>query len=503
MRKHLKTLLPIVLVVALAMALSIAVFASDSTNEAKIGDTEYATLEEAVAASNASANGETIVLLKDISRTVATMGFSKSTTINLNGHTVSATDPASTGTPIMVVSAPNVTLTLSGNGTFNVAQKFLQISSKNDGAKIIVDGTDSGIVINQSAPQAVLMINSGTGTEFTNAHVYATANAEFFPIASGTVTFNDSTLVASNLSARLFSYKTAGVKFVFNNTYAYAGKQIFVGNVFSATDDNFKVDNPADFVMLDAKNSFFHATAVASASNITSFGGAGKVRVSGTMNFDNCELMAYRIFENGASSGVTGLQGGELEDGYTLNINCTNSTLQALTHTNSGQIVRGHVNYRFEDCNLGLLSNGGLGGYTSGEYITVINCHFSKNVMDDTTVKGWLEVNSIKEGDGNVFCYDVTNPEYPFYLCNEEKKPVQPDNVLFNNFNFNLNANGAPTFPLKGTSTTDAGFNNTTYGGNFTIKHGMLEAISGINGSYLKYTPLPHLTVLYPAPPPR
>ena len=174
MKKHLKTLLPIVLVIALALALSIAVFASGSTNEAKIGDTEYATLEEAVTAANASGNA-TIVLLKDINRTVTKMGFTKNTTIDLNGHTVSATNPASTADPLMAVSAPNVTLTLSGKGTFNVAQKFLQISSNNDGAKIIVNGTDSGIVINQSAPQAALMINSGAGAEFTNAHVYATA----------------------------------------------------------------------------------------------------------------------------------------------------------------------------------------------------------------------------------------------------------------------------------------------------------------------------------------
>ena len=487
MKKHLKTLLPIVLVIALALALSIAVFASGSTNEAKIGDTEYATLEEAVEASNASASGETIVLLKDINRTVTKMGFTKSTTIDLNGHTVSAINPANKADPLMAVGK-NATLKLIGKGTLNINQRFLQISSNNDGARIVIEGTDSGIVINHNSNEAAMMLNSGDGAELTNTHFYATQSTEFFQISSGTVAFNDSTLVASNPKARLFSYKKAGVKFVFNNTYACAGKQIFVGNVFSETDENIKVDNPADFVMLDAKNSFFHAPEVSEASNITAFGGKGKIRISGTMNFDNCELMAYRIFENGAGSGVTGLNGGEFEDGYTLNINCTNSTLQALTHTNSGQIVRGYANYRFENCNLGLYVNGGLGGFTSGEYITVINCHFSRNVMADSTAKSWLEVNSLKEGDGNVFCYDATNTEFPYYLCEESKKPVvQPSQVLFNNLNMNIKDRN-PAFPLIGTSTADKAYQNATFGGRMNIKLGRLDAVSGINGSFLKYT---------------
>ena len=489
MKKYLKVLLPLVLVLALAMALSIVAFADDSANEAKIGNTGYATLEEAVAAAQ---DGDTVVVLKDINRAIAKLNISKDITIDLNGRTVTATAPTDPAEPLVVLNAEDTVVTFTGSGTINVAQRFLQISSGKDGSKFIFNGTGSGIIIKHSAKQAVLMINSGDGAEFTNTHIYASADygsSPFFPILSGTVSFKDCTVIGSHKNARMFNYKSAGVKFVFDGTYVAAGKTVFNGDAFNATDETKKLDNPADFVMLDARNSTFQTPDVSSTPNIMNFGGAGYIKVSGTMNFDNCEITSYRIFENGANSGVDGVEGGALADGYTLNINCTNSNLNVLSHTNSGQILRGFINYRFEDCNFGILANGGIGGYTKGEYITVINCHFGRDPRKDSNMKNFLLVNSPKDGSGDLAVYyDVTNPEYPFYLCEESKKPVvQPDSILFHNYNLNVK-DKALASPLIGTSTTDPSVNDTNLGGNFSVKYGKFEAVSGINGSYLKYT---------------
>lgn len=488
MKKYLKVLLPLVLVLALAMALSVVAFADTSANEAKIGNTEYATLEEAVTAANA---GDTVVLIKDINRAVTSIAPTKSISLDMNGHEMNVTAPSDISTPLFHVGTNNVTFTLKGEGTINVAQVFMQLDSNKTGTKLVIAGTDSGIVINSTAAKAAMILNSGLGADVTNAHFYMSGDYNpFFMISSGTLAFEDSTVVASHANSRLFSYKKAGTAFTFKNTYAKAGKSIFLGDAYHDTDDSKKLDNPADFVMLDAKDSVFHALDVANTPFIMNFGGGGKIRISGTMNFDNCELASYRIFEIGANSGVSGLNGGELEDGYTLNINCTNSNINVLSHTNSGQILRGLVNYRFEDCNLGILANGGIGGYTDGNYITVVNCHFGRDPRSDTSMKNYLLVNSPKDGSGNLAVYyDVTNPEYPFYLCEESKKPtVQPDSILFHNYNMNTK-NANPAFPLIGVDgPTDTTLNNLTYGGNYSIKWGRLEPVSDISGSYVKYT---------------
>lgn len=78
----------LMLVMMLSFA-SVVAFADDgnSTNVAKIGETEYATLAEAIAAAK---DGETVTLLADITSVGApvTVPAGVTATLDLNGHTL-------------------------------------------------------------------------------------------------------------------------------------------------------------------------------------------------------------------------------------------------------------------------------------------------------------------------------------------------------------------------------------------------------------------------------
>ena len=101
---------------------SVSVFAADGDNEARVGDTEYATLQEAI---DAAGNGDTVTLLKDLTfeSTLANAGkgvfnISKDDkiTIDLNGKTINVTDN-STGNFIVFYNYGDLTIK---NGTVNL-----------------------------------------------------------------------------------------------------------------------------------------------------------------------------------------------------------------------------------------------------------------------------------------------------------------------------------------------------------------------------------------------
>ena len=101
---------------------SVSVFAADGDNEARVGDTEYATLQEAI---DAAGNGDTVTLLKDLTfeSTLANAGngvfnISKDDkiTIDLNGKTINVTDN-STGNFIIFYNYGDLTIK---NGTVNL-----------------------------------------------------------------------------------------------------------------------------------------------------------------------------------------------------------------------------------------------------------------------------------------------------------------------------------------------------------------------------------------------
>ena len=81
MNKILKTLLTVVLFFSVGTAINVKA----EGNVAKIGDTEYATLADAISAAN---EGDTIVLIDNVSD-ISTLYIEKNITIDLNGHTIS------------------------------------------------------------------------------------------------------------------------------------------------------------------------------------------------------------------------------------------------------------------------------------------------------------------------------------------------------------------------------------------------------------------------------
>ena len=132
-----KKILATILALVLALGLTATVWAADvsgstSTKAAKIGGTEYGTLQDAI---NAASDGEnTVVILKDLTESI-TIASDKTITIDLNGHTLTNTDGQHTITN-------NGTLTIIGTGTVdNVTHQRAAIV--NNGTATLNGGTYS------------------------------------------------------------------------------------------------------------------------------------------------------------------------------------------------------------------------------------------------------------------------------------------------------------------------------------------------------------------------
>lgn len=119
-KKPLRILSIVTLLLCLFAAFSMTAFAVETGNAAKIGDTEYATLAEAVKAvkKNTTATPTTITLLKDqnISSLMVGHQYPQNIIVDLNGHTLSSSAIALTayrsGTTLKVKNG-----TISGNST--------------------------------------------------------------------------------------------------------------------------------------------------------------------------------------------------------------------------------------------------------------------------------------------------------------------------------------------------------------------------------------------------
>ena len=127
----------LLLFVAVVLAPIMAVKAEES-NVAKIGEMEYATLEEAI--SKASAN-DTIVLLKDANMTVG-QSIHKNLTLNLNGHNVTA--------PSKTFSVENATFTITGKGmvsevTADYAPIYIKGSTDKNASNYTVVNIDENV----------------------------------------------------------------------------------------------------------------------------------------------------------------------------------------------------------------------------------------------------------------------------------------------------------------------------------------------------------------------
>ncbi|MEE1069683.1 MAG: InlB B-repeat-containing protein [Paludibacteraceae bacterium] len=108
----------------------------DDNNVARIGDTYYTNLDEAVAYANENADAE-IVLLKDIDR-ADRITLTKSTTINLNGNKLSKTDGG-----WLIFVKEGATLTINGETENSAIHGGISLGAmtNNNGSLVINGGT--------------------------------------------------------------------------------------------------------------------------------------------------------------------------------------------------------------------------------------------------------------------------------------------------------------------------------------------------------------------------
>ena len=159
-----KKVLATILALVMALGLTTAAWA-DEAKVAKIGDTEYATLQEAV---NAAAEGQTIVLLKDVEiADVVTVG--KKVVLDMNGKKLynSTTDiwNESTGAWSLISVRGNGDLTITGNGTFAAKENDCYAVDVQAGGKVTIqNGTFIGNIHAVYVYTGTAIINGGTYT---------------------------------------------------------------------------------------------------------------------------------------------------------------------------------------------------------------------------------------------------------------------------------------------------------------------------------------------------
>ena len=161
--KHFSKILFLVLALALVIS-AVAIFSSaDASVGAKIGDTSYATLADAL---DAAQDGETITLLANQTHQTEVAVSGKTVTINLNGKTLTAE-------AALFVAGKNGVINVVGSGAL-----------KSKSAPIAKSGSDStGAAIN---------IGNGTGTITVDDSIstLAAADIRIFDTQAGTLSTN-------------------------------------------------------------------------------------------------------------------------------------------------------------------------------------------------------------------------------------------------------------------------------------------------------------------------
>lgn len=164
-----KKVLATVLALVMALGLTTAAWAEGegAAKVAKIGDTEYATLQEAVNAVDAAAEGQTIVLLKDVEIAgVVTVG--KKVVLDMNGKKLyNTTDIWNEGTGAwsLISVREHGDLTITGNGTFVAKENDCYAVDVQDGGKVTIqNGTFIGNIHAVYVYAGTAIINGGTYT---------------------------------------------------------------------------------------------------------------------------------------------------------------------------------------------------------------------------------------------------------------------------------------------------------------------------------------------------
>ena len=174
--------------------MAIPAFADESTSgkATKIGETEYATLTEAVDAANAN---DTIKILSDITESVE-IENGKTITLDLNGKTLTNTGDANT---------------ITNNGTLEIVD-----SSADKTGKVKNANTSKAILFNAGGATATL--NGGTFERTESETYYATKNLGTMTINEGVTVnqFNESSSAVANGCANSGEYTDSDVNLTIN-----------------------------------------------------------------------------------------------------------------------------------------------------------------------------------------------------------------------------------------------------------------------------------------------
>ena len=166
-----KKVLATILALVMALGLTTAAWA-EGEGSAKVGNVEYNTLQAAV---DAAAEGQTVVLLKDVDASSGvTVG--KKIVLDMNGKKLYNTvDIWDTSWSLISVQA-NGDLTITGNGTFAAKENDCYAVDVQDGGKVTIqNGTFIGNIHAVYVLTGTAIINGGTYTvqqKFSEAKPY-------------------------------------------------------------------------------------------------------------------------------------------------------------------------------------------------------------------------------------------------------------------------------------------------------------------------------------------
>lgn len=503
MKKGLRILIPVLVLALIVSAFCIGALATDG-NEAKIGETEYATLGAAITAvNNGQAEGNTVTLLKDV-QGVFSFSINKTLTVDLNGHSITNTQTEK-GKPVFAVNASNVKLTLAGEGSITSSSRFAQISSNNgavSGSTLDIKGTGKGITVTTTGEGAMLIYLVGGG-EIENANLICAGPLNdsrngHIQILSDRVSFKNCNIYSTIDNENVFYFAGTGAATSFDSCYVTGKKFLFTGNYTAG------ILNADDFKVIDAKDSIFIATDGTAKTTTSVFNATASsaVQFSGTLNFDNCECAAYRVFETGCASGKSD-PAGSFADGYNLTINLTNSIIRSIEHYNSPQIVRGLISFNAENCFLNIAqgfsaaNTDPANNWSDASRINLKNCYLNKDISSDAAFT--LEsVGMLNRGYS--WCLSAEYPDYPYYICLTADKPTSgiPAKVLIQNGQtksyikadskkYSSTEMGEP-LPMLGYVGSTKYETNVSFGGEINMKLGRFDTVMDGDDSYYRFT---------------
>ena len=249
MNKIIKTLLTVVLFFSVGTAVNVKA----EGNVAKIGETEYATLEAAIVAAS---EGDTIVLIDDVSN-ISTLVVEKDITIDLAGHTISTAVNANDNTKhyyaienwaTLVINDTVGTGKISSRGIDNYVSltinggSYETIDSGNGGAAVynnyLIDGGDE-LIAELTINDGTFKVTNGQNDSKTEDGAQCIYNEGIVYIYGGTFESNSdsvySVISVGELTITPSNGKTVSISGVHGGLGINGGNTIINGGSFSST----------------------------------------------------------------------------------------------------------------------------------------------------------------------------------------------------------------------------------------------------------------------------